>query len=329
MRAILLCDSDAWARVYGARQRERLRALLGHDPRVMTLRDLRAAGAADAELIFSTWGMPRIDSDEIARLLPNLRALFYAAGSVQRFARPFLARGVRVFSAWQANAVPVAQFALAQMLLASKGYFRAQTALRTSRAEAARIATQYPGMYDIDIGLIGCGAIGRLLAQSLRAYDCNVWVHDPFVSDDALAALGARRASMDALFMQCDIVSNHLPDLPATKGAIKRAHLFSMRENATLINTGRGAQLCERDLYDLLTARRDVTALLDVLTDEANSDENPLIALPNCFVTPHIAGSSGNEVMRMADHMIDECARYLKGEPARYEVTDDMLETMA
>ena len=104
-----------------------------------------------------------------------------------------------------------------------------------------------------------------------------------------------------------------------------------MKSCATFVNTGRGAQLDEKDLCDMLAGheRPDVTALLDVLTDEGNSDTSPLNALPNCFLTPHIAGSSGNEVMRMAEYMIDESMRYLGGSDACHEVTLQMLETMA
>ena len=79
----------------------------------------------------------------------------------------------------------------------------------------------------------------------------------------------------------------------------------------------------------MLRERPGATALLDVLQDEAHSDRNPLNALPNCFLTPHIAGSMGNEVRRMAEYMIDECARFLAGEKPVHEVTLPMLETMA
>lgn len=324
MKAILLCESDAWKRVYGPSQLARLSDMVDLAPHACQWAD-----APDAELIFSTWGMPAPRADEIARGIPSLKAVFYAAGSVQGFARPFLESGVRVFSAWRANAVPVAEYTLAQILLAAKGYFGAQAAMRASRARAAECAAAHPGMYDVKIGLLGCGAIGRMVAEKLKAFACEVWVFDPFVPDAALRELGAHRATIAEIFAGCDVVSNHLANLRATKGIIRREHFFSMKESATFINTGRGAQLNETDLYDLLKQKPSVTALLDVLQDEANSDASPLNALPNCFLTPHIAGSMGNEVRRMAEYMIDECARFLAGEKAFHEVTLSMLETMA
>ena len=196
MKAIILCESERWRKVYGKRQLKRLAEIAEIEPRAYTLAEARASRAAqgEAEAVFSTWGMPAMSREEIPDVFPNLKAVFYAAGSVQGFARPFLERGVRVFSAWKANGVPVAQYALAQILLASKGYFRAQSAMRASRAEAARVFQQYPGMYEIKIGLLGCGAIGRMVAELLVDFDCDVWVYDPFVPNETLARLNARRA---------------------------------------------------------------------------------------------------------------------------------------
>ena len=77
----------------------------------------------NTEFIFSTWVMPAFTEEEIRKYLPSLKAVFYAAGSVQKFARPFLSCGVRIFSAWAANAVPVAEYTVAQIILANKGFF--------------------------------------------------------------------------------------------------------------------------------------------------------------------------------------------------------------
>lgn len=325
MKAIFLCDSEINVRrVFGEAQYALLKKLVDIEPRVYGL-----ASAPDAELIFSTWGMPRANKAEIAARFPSLKAVFYAAGTVQDFARPFLEKGVRVFSAWRANAVPVAEFTLAQILLAAKGYFLSTRLITRSRAEASAFSRMFPGMYDIKIGLLGLGAVGAAVARLLKGFDCEVWAFDPFASDEKLAELGARRATMDEIFAECDIVSNHLANLPATRGIITRNHFMSMRDNSTFINTGRGPQLDERDLEDMLREKPAVTALLDVMTDERLSDEKPLARMPNCFISPHIAGSNGNEVRRMADYMISEFERFIAGEPSVHEVTIGMLETMA
>lgn len=331
MKAVFLCGSiDNIRRVYGPAQLERLMAITGIETRVCTVDELRAGvWGNDAEVVFSTWGMPRIEYEEIPVILPRLKAVFYAAGSVQAFAEPFIRRGIAVFSAWQANAVPVAEYTLAQILLASKGYFTVQALCRSDRKASAELNRCYTGMFDITVGLLGLGAVGGAVAKLLRGFNCRVLAYDPFASDEKLAELGAERADMASIFAECDIISNHLANLPATQGIITREHIMSMKEYATFINTGRGPQLNEHDLYDKLKACPGVTALLDVLTNEHESDANPLNTLPNCFITPHIAGSMGNEVRRMAEYMIDEYERWEKGEPTQWRVTSEMLATMA
>jgi phosphoglycerate dehydrogenase-like enzyme len=102
-----------------------------------------------------------------------------------------------------------------------------------------------------------------------------------------------------------------------------------MRENAVFINTGRGAQVVEDDLVRILRERDDLTALLDVTYPEPPVEGHPFYTLPNCLLSPHIAGSAGDEVARMGEYMLAECKTYLAGEPCKYEVTEKMLETMA
>ncbi len=318
---------ETFDRVYGPRQRAML------EERVTLLDGVfdsaEAEALREAEVIFSTWGMPACTEAEIRRFLPKVKLLFYAAGSVQAFARPFLRAGVRVFSAWKANAVPVAEFAYSQILLSLKGYFRANSAVEPDRERAHAIQTRYPGGYEARVGLLGCGAIGSRVAMKLRENDVEVLAFDPYLSDVRAAELGVRRAALDEVFAQCDVVSNHLANLPATVGIIRREHLLSMKPYSTLINTGRGAQLSEADLRDMLTADPTRTALIDVLADEAHAQDSVLNGLPNCLMTPHIAGSTGLEVRRMADYMIRAFDCVQAGLPCGDEVTETMLETMA
>lgn len=331
MKAIYLTNrADVIEHVYGPEQQARLASSLGETPPIVLPQMLASGAYAGVEMAFSTWGMPALDAEAIETGLPGLRTLYYAAGSVQGFARPFLTRGVRVFSGWHANAVPVAQFSFAQILLAAKGTLPVQAAMRREgRAKARALFETYPGNYGIRVGLLGCGAIGSLVAEMLKGSGDEVLAFDPFLSEARARQLGVRLTSLEEIFETCLVISNHLANLPATQGILTRAHLLSMLPQATFINTGRGAQLDERDLYDALTLEPGRTAVLDVLTDEAQSDRNPLAGLPNCFLTPHIAGACGQERWRMADYMIDAYLQGTRGEPSLYEVTLPMLETMA
>ena len=144
-----------------------------------------------------------------------------------------------------------------------------------------------------------------------------------------LKSLGVTLCSLEELFSTCTVVSNHLANNEQTRGMLNGALFSSMRPYATFLNTGRGAQVVEDDLVDVLTARPDLTAVLDVTYPEPPAEGHAFYSLPNCVLTPHIAGSSGDEVHRMAEYMKDEFDRLIAGEACRYEVNLKMLETMA
>ena len=331
MKAILVSrDPEAIGRVYASPRREAIESRVELHPAVVDgLRPEFAGAMAEADVAFSTWGMLAPTEAEIEKALPRLRAVFYGAGSVQGFARPFLARGVRVYSAWHANAVPVAQVAVSQILLSAKGYFRVQPLMRESAAAARERLAHYPGNYGLRAGLLGLGAVGSKVAESLVSHGIEVVAFDPYVSKERAESLGVRLAGLDEIFASCMIVSNHLANNAETAGILRREHFLSMPPHSTFINTGRGPQLREGDLYDALIADPTRTALLDVLTDEGEADGNPLRALPNCLITPHMAGPTGREVRRMGDYMIEAFDRFAAGEPCPYEVTIDMLNTLA
>ncbi len=282
------------------------------------------------EYIFSTWGMPAFSEDEIKTNLPSLKAVFYGAGSVQGFAKEFLNCGVRVFSAWQANAIPVTEYTLAQILLASKGYYQLtmeQSCGKLSAAEA--IKHKFPGNFGTAVGIIGVGMIGRGVIELLRQFDLDVYAYDAFLPQEEVEALGAKKVSLTELFANCLIVSNHLANNPATVGMLNYELFKQMMPYSTFINTGRGAQVVEDDLVKHLTERPDVTALLDVTYPEPPCEGHEFYKLKNCFLTPHIAGSMGNEVRRMGKYMHDAYIAILADEKCNCEVSLEMLKTMA
>lgn len=289
--------------------------------------DVHVAHLQNLEVIFSTWGMPALSAEQIAQL-PNLKVVFYGAGSVQSFARPFLDCGIKISSAWRANAVPVAEYALAQILLANKGYFRN---IRDCKTHHGRTHNPFKGRgnFGATVALLGAGAIGSLVIGLLKPFHLNVIVFDPFLSDERARALGVRTVSLEAAFREGDVVSNHLANNAQTRGMLHKAHFSVMKDHATFINTGRGATVVEADLLAELHKRPTLTALLDVTMPEPPEPHSPFYALPNVYLTSHIAGSLNDEVVRMADYMIEEFERWQQGEPLKHEVTPEILETMA
>ena len=289
-----------------------------------------AEALRDVEIIFSTWGFWEFDEETFA-LFPKLKAVFYGAGSVKRFAVPFLERGIVVMSSWAANAIPVAEYTLAQILLSSKQYWQ-QLPLASSRQqfrEERLDKRTIHGIYEQRVALIGAGMIGRTVIKLLKPFHIHVCVVDPYLSEEDAKELGVERIELADAFATCQVVSNHLPNIPSTVGMLTREHFSSMLPYATFINTGRGAQIVEDDLQAVLNERSDIVALLDVTSPEPPIDDSPFYSMENVYLTPHIAGSIGNEVVRMADYVIEEARRFLNGETLTYAVDLEMLERMA
>ena len=281
------------------------------------------------EIAFSTWGMPEFTKEEISEYMPDLKAVFYSAGTVQYFARPFLESGIKVYSAFAANAVPVAEYTFAQITLAAKGYFQAAKYYRILPVRSLAFAQSSTGCFGCKVGLVGLGAIGRMVAERLKALDVEVYACDPFVSEETAKKLGVTLVDMETLFSECDIISNHLANKPELENVFNYKLFKSMKKRSTFINTGRGAQVAEYSLALSLLLHPSRTFVADVLKKEMFPYINPLFWVPNAILTPHIAGSTGKEPQRMAYYMMEEMESFLSGEPTRYEVTLEALERMA
>ncbi|MBE7046183.1 MAG: phosphoglycerate dehydrogenase [Ruminococcaceae bacterium] len=295
-----------------------------------TKEDIINGGFEDTDFIFSTWGMPPMTEEEIAKYLPNVKCVFYSAGSVQSFARPFLNKGVKVFSAWAANAVPVAEYTVSQIILANKNFYPISHYMSKEEISTAKeYMNHIHGNYNAKIGIIGAGMIGKLVINMLKCFKLDILVFDPFLPDEKADELGVKKCSLEEIFSTCNVVSNHLANNENTRGMLNKALFEKMLPYSTFINTGRGAQVVEADLSDVLKDRCDLTAILDVTLPEPPQSGHPFYTLPNCFLTTHIAGSLGYEMHRMSEYMKDEMIAYINQKETKYEVTLKMLETMA
>ncbi|MBQ9338292.1 MAG: hydroxyacid dehydrogenase [Lentisphaeria bacterium] len=302
--------------VYSPEQVREIAELTELRPGLAGAADVDNGSLQDVEVLFSTWGMPVLSEEQLAKM-PNLKALFYAAGATDRFARPFFGRGIHVFSAWQANAIPVAEFCLAQILLGLKGYFRTSRHFTSPEGKTHNYAG--PGVYGETVALIGAGAISSKLQELLRPFHVKVIVIP--------SRKERRTVSLEEAFAKAAVISNHLPDRDDNVGVLDGALFRSMRQGAVFINTGRGRQVNEAEFIRVMEERPDLTALLDVTFPEPPEAGSKLYTLPNVRLSPHIAGSMNDEVHRMSDYMIAEYKRFASGEPCLYEVSEGMLLT--
>lgn len=280
----------------------------------------------DVDVIFSGWGCPTLDK-AFLDAAPNLKLILYGAGSIRAFTtEEFWGRGITICSAWGANAVPVSEYTLAAILFGLKSVWQHAALVRAER-RFQRLPVA--GAYGSTVGLVSLGMIGRLVAARLKTFEVNVIAYDPFVTAEQGATLGVEMVSLDEVFRRGDVVSVHTPWLPETVGLITGSHIASMKPYSTFINTSRGAVIREGEMIEALAQRPDLWAVLDVTYPEPPPPDSPLYTLPNVLLTPHIAGSVGEECRRQGRYMIEELERYLAGQPLRWAVTKERAAIMA
>ncbi|MEE1617755.1 hydroxyacid dehydrogenase [Brachybacterium sp. J153] len=330
MRALLAMPSGLQHRMFSPGQREELARLAEIDIE-RTAPDLTAvpdAELATVEVLVTGWGSPAVDAAALTRL-PRLRAIVHTAGTV-RFTVPdavWERGGITVTSATEANAVPVAEYALAHILLAGKRA-RAQEARyrRLRRPEHAAASDPGIGNHGAVVGLVGASRIGVLVAEHLRRFDVEVLITDPYVGAERIAELGATKVEPEELYARSDVVSLHAPDVPSTRGMVSQELLALMRDGTTFVNTARPALVDLDALRDEVVAGR-LAAVLDVYDDLAADD--PLWDAPLATITPHIAGSLGNELHRLGGAALEEIRRLAAGEPPRWPVDGNRRDLTA
>lgn len=299
----------------------------------VVLTDFTIPGAHDllagAEVLITGWGCPVIDEAVLAAT-PNLRAIVHAAGTVKgHVADAVFARGIAVSSAASANAIPVAEYTLAMILLANKGVFPMARRYRAERT-AIDLVVDYPDIGNLGrtVGIVGASNVGRAVLRLLAGFDLPVLLADPFVTPAEAAAMGAEHVELAELFARSDVVSVHAPALPETRGLVNAKLLAAMPDGATLINTSRGSLVDEQALVRALASGR-ISAVLDVTDPDVPPPDSRLWDLPNVLLTPHAAGAVGNELARLGGCAVDELARLAAGSPLRHAVDPVRLASTA
>ncbi|MFF8904655.1 hydroxyacid dehydrogenase [Streptomyces olivaceoviridis] len=294
----------------------RLRACVDLDPALVAHDFTRARVRevlARTEILVTGWGCPRLDV-AVLDAAPKLRAVLHAAGSVKGFTTPEVwQRGIAVSSAAAANAVPVAEYTLAMILLAGKDVFALRDRLRDRRAFPYGDILPGIGNHGRRVGVVGASRIGRRLLGLLRPHDLAVTLADPYVDAAEAARLGAALLPLDELLRTSDIVTLHAPQTAETRHLIGARELALMPAGSVLVNTARGALVDHEALIAELRAGR-LGAVLDVTDPEPLPADSPLYDLPNAFLTPHLAGSQGNEVARLGRVVVEEAERLSAGD---------------
>jgi D-3-phosphoglycerate dehydrogenase len=221
-------------------------------------------------------------------------------------------RGVMVVNAPQSNIVSAAEHTLALLLAQARNVPQANRDLKAGRWE--RSAYQGVELQGKTVGVVGLGRVGALVASRCAAFGMRVIAFDPYVPRERAKEMGIElMPTLEALLVQADFVTIHLPRTPDTEGLIGERELALVKEGVRIVNTARGAIVDEEALAKAVEDGRVAGAALDVFAVEPTTD-SPLFELDQVVVTPHL-GASTAEAQDKAGTSIAEMVRLaLSGE---------------
>jgi D-3-phosphoglycerate dehydrogenase len=228
-------------------------------------------------------------------------------------------RGMLVVNAPQSNIVSAAEHAFALLLAQARNLPQAHAALKAGAWERERF--QGVELLGKTLGVLGLGNVGAMVAQRALAFGMRVVAFDPYVSRERGRSLGVDLVpELDALLVQADFLSVHLPSTPETRGLIGERELALLPPGARIVNTSRGDVLDEAALAAAVASGHLGGAALDVFTKEPLPAGSPRLSLDDVVVTPHL-GAATKEAQDKAGVAIAEMvALALRGEYVPYAV---------
>jgi phosphoglycerate dehydrogenase-like enzyme len=238
-------------------------------------------------------------------------------------------RGIPVLCTPGRNAVSVADFTMGLLLALARDIPFADAYLRTGnwhiQGDLPYFHFRGPELEGKTLGLIGCGAIGRLVGQRAHGFGMNTLIFDPYLTSEQVGDTG-RLAALDSVLRESDFISIHCPLTPESRGLLGYAALRKMKPTAYLINTARAAVVDEEALYRALTDGQLAGAALDVLWQEPLPPASAWITMKHVIITPHIAGASLDVVRRHSQMIVEDLGRYEAGERPRHLVNPSARE---
>jgi D-3-phosphoglycerate dehydrogenase len=256
--------------------------------------------AADADVVWN-WGRRLLTPESLDRL-PRCGAIIRTGSGVDNVpVEAATERGIVIAHMPEAHSQAVSDHAIALLLSVIRRVPPLDRSVRAGQWLTARsgISTHLNGR---TLGLIGFGQAARLVARKLRGFEVALLAYDPFVGAEVFERESVTPVDLDTLLAASDFVSVHCPLTPATYHLLGERELRRMKPGAILVNTARGAVIDEPALVRALTEGPLAAAGLDVLEQEPAAPDNPLFALDNVVLTPHVAGHS--------DETLEMCWRY-------------------
>ncbi len=282
-----------------------------------------------ASACITSWGVAQLDSDVVGAAT-SLRAMAHMGSSVKRFLSDSVwERGIRVTSAGITLARDVAETTLGMMIVGRKRIWPLGQHVREGGWRDSPTWDRWDAreLTRSTVGIVGASNVGRHVIELLGPFETDILVSDPFLTEEDASVLGVTRVELHELAERADIVSLHCPENEHTRHILDSEVMTKLSDGCLIINTARGGLIDEEALIAELSTGR-IFAFLDVTDPEPPALDSPLRRLGNVVVTPHIAGCIEN-CNRMGELAVEEVRRALAGEPAVYEIRQDMLDRIA
>ncbi|MGO8721029.1 MAG: phosphoglycerate dehydrogenase [Acidobacteriaceae bacterium] len=240
---------------------------------------------------------------------PKLRVIGRAGVGVDNIDSEAATRnGIVVMNTPGANAVAVAELALALMIDLARMVPRANATMHAGKWEKKSLqGTELRGK---TLGIVGLGRVGLEVARRARGFGMELVGHDPFVSAAIAREHGVRLASREEVFRQADYLTLHVGLTPETEGMLNAATLATMKKGVRLVNCARGELIVEEALVEALKSGQVGGAALDVFRKEPLKD-SPFFDLDNVILTPHIAGSTAEAQEAVGVQIAEQVRAYL------------------
>jgi D-3-phosphoglycerate dehydrogenase len=221
-------------------------------------------------------------------------------------------RGIVVVNAPDGNTISTAEHTFAMMASLSRNIPQANQSIKSGKWD--RKSFQGSELRGKTLGIIGFGRIGTQLAKRAQAFEMNLFVFDPFLTQARAEKLGVKTASLDEVLENSDVITLHTPLTKETKGLLGMENIAKTKKGVFLINCARGGIIDEKALKHFLENGHVGGAALDVFEEEP-ANENDLIAFDNVIATPHIAASTKEAQLNVAAQVSEEVLQFLQGNP--------------
>lgn len=233
---------------------------------------------------------------ELVDACPKLKAIGVLRGGIENVCSEYAReKGIEVFNAPGRNAEAVSDFTVGMIICEARNIARGHHGILTGRwIRDYSNSGMIPDLPGRTVGLIGCGAIGMKVAKKLSGFDMTLLGYDPFASAERCKEAGIEPVALDELMARADFVSLHARLTAENRHLIDARRLALMKPTAYLINTSRAGLIDEAALVEALRAKKIAGAALDVYEHEPPQPDDPLLALDNVTLTPHMAGGSND-----------------------------------